>query len=104
MNRTTFTLAEAAALLKCHPETLRRAIHDGSLQAAKLGKSYRLSRVDLQTFWTSMGGGVLFAPDADQPAQPEPAAPVSKQDKKKAKADPDIMQLSLFAPKGENND
>ena len=32
--KTTFTLAEAAALLSCHPETLRRAVRDGELRAA----------------------------------------------------------------------
>lgn len=60
MYKTTFTLAEAADLLRCHKETLRRAILDGSLQAAKLGRSYRISRLDLQTFWTERGGGELF--------------------------------------------
>jgi len=104
MNKTTFTLAEAAKLLNCHPETLRRAIHDGSLKAAKLGKSYRLSRIDLQTFWTSMGGDVLFAPEGKQDSQPEPDVVLNKPLRKKAKSEPDIVQLSLIAPKGENNE
>ena len=60
MHKTTFTLGEASALLSCHKETLRRAIMEGRLQAAKLGRGYRISRMDLQAFWTAMGGGELF--------------------------------------------
>lgn len=60
MQKTTFTLAEAAELLRCHKETLRRAILEGSLQAARLGRGYRISRADLQKFWTERGGGELF--------------------------------------------
>ena len=60
MHKTTFTLGEAAVLLSCHKETLRRAIMEGRLQAAKLGRGYRISRMDLQAFWTAMGGGELF--------------------------------------------
>lgn len=60
MHKTTFTLAEAANLLRCHKETLRRAILDGGLQAARLGRGYRISRTDLQKFWTERGGGELF--------------------------------------------
>ena len=63
MQKTTFTLAEAASLLSCHKETLRRAIQGGELQAAKLGREYRISRADLQAFWTAQGGGELFYPE-----------------------------------------
>jgi excisionase family DNA binding protein len=60
MNKTTFTLAEAAALLSCHAETLRRAIKNRTLHAARLGREYRISRTDLQAFWTARGGSDLF--------------------------------------------
>ena len=60
MNKTTFTLAEAAALLSCHAETLRRAIKNKTLHAARLGREYRISRTDLQAFWTTRGGSDLF--------------------------------------------
>ena len=60
MQETTYTLAEAAQLLRCHTETVRKAILEGSLQAAKLGRGYRISRADLQKFWTAAGGGKLF--------------------------------------------
>ena len=63
MRKTTFTLGEAAAILSCHKETLRRAIQVGELSAAKLGREYRISRVDLQAFWTTQGGGELFGPE-----------------------------------------
>ena len=60
MTKTTFTLAEAAALLSCHAETLRRAIKNGTLPAARLSREYRISRTDLQAFWTTRGGTDLF--------------------------------------------
>lgn len=63
MRKTTFTLAEAAAVLSCHKETLRRAIAAGEMQAARVGSAYRISRADLQAFWTAQGGGELFSPD-----------------------------------------
>ena len=68
-HKTTFTLGEASVLVSCHKETLRRAIMEGRLQAAKLGRGYRISRIDLQAFWTAMGGGELF--DRDEPGAEE---------------------------------
>lgn len=77
--KTTFTLAEAAELLSCHKETLRRAIARGTLPAARLGKGYRISRVDLEAYWSASGGGELFARDGDgAPAPEKPARPVRK--------------------------
>jgi excisionase family DNA binding protein len=75
--KTTFTLSEAAELLSCHPETLRRAIHNGELRALKLGKGYRISRYDLQAFWTAGGGGELFAP-LEQETEAAPGRPKRK--------------------------
>lgn len=63
MRKTTFTLAEAAAVLSCHKETLRKAITAGEMQSARVGREYRISRADLQAFWTAQGGGELFSPD-----------------------------------------
>ena len=45
----------------CHKETLRRAIKSGELLAAKLGKSYRISKTELEEFWQAKGGGELCA-------------------------------------------
>lgn len=56
-------------MLSCHKETLRRAIQAGELRSAKLGREYRISRADLQTFWTAQGGGELFSPE--QPGEPQ---------------------------------
>ena len=77
MQKTTYTLAEAAQLLSCHKETLRRAIQGGELRAARLGREYRISRLDLQTFWTAQGGGELFAAQEafQESAQQEKAPP-----------------------------
>ena len=68
----TYTLGEAAELLSCHKETIRRAIKDGSLRAAKLGRGYRVSRLDLESFWQAQGGGELFGKIEQQVAEPEP--------------------------------
>lgn len=71
MVKTTYTLAEAAKLLSCHTETLRRAIKDGVLRSARVGRGYRISRSDLQEFWSSRGGGVLFCVEpSDSPSEP----------------------------------
>lgn len=72
MRKTTFTLAEAATVLSCHKETLRRAIAAGELQAARLGREYRISRADLQAFWTAQGGGELFSPDQVATVEEQP--------------------------------
>lgn len=69
--KTTFTLAEAAELLSCHRETLRRAIRSGGLRAAKLGRGFRISRSDLEAFWTSSGGGDLFGRETEGPPEAE---------------------------------
>jgi excisionase family DNA binding protein len=58
--KATFTLVEAAALLSCHPDTLRRAIKAGKLKAAKIIKDYRISKTDLEEYYRNMGGGALF--------------------------------------------
>lgn len=68
--KTTFTLSEAAEVLSCHRETLRRAIRNGELQAAKLGRGFRISRSDLEAFWTACGGGDLFGREAGQSPGP----------------------------------
>jgi len=65
--KNAFSIKEAAELLSCHPDTLRRAIKAGKLKAAKLGtdtgkgKDYRISRADLQEYYRSLGGGELFS-------------------------------------------
>ena len=94
MLKTTFTLAEAAKLLSCHTETLRRAIKDGTLRAAKLGREYRISRSDLQAFWSERGGSELFGDGAPTPeATPSRKEPGATAHKKKEGP----RQLSLFA-------
>jgi excisionase family DNA binding protein len=84
-DKATFTLAEAAVLLSCHRETLRRAIKDGELRAARLGREYRISRLDLEAFWTASGGKDLFVRDAAAPGsgaeERVPPAPAGKKKK-----------------------
>ncbi len=93
--KTTYTLAEAANLLTCHKETLRRAIQGGELLAAKLGREYRLSRRDLEAFWVASGGGELFDNAKAEPqAVNEVAAAPGPVKEEKKKDEPE--QLSLF--------
>lgn len=92
--KTTFTLAEAAKLLSCHPETLRRAIRKGELQAAKLGRGFRISRTDLQAFWTANGGGELFGKESEDLFREWSRIESMKTAKKKPK--PQVEQLSLL--------
>jgi excisionase family DNA binding protein len=93
MTKTTFTLAEAAALLSCHAETLRRAIKNGSLRAARLGREYRISRTDLQAFWTACGGSDLFG-NGEVPLPPTGVtSPLSLQKKTEKAA---VTQLRLL--------
>jgi excisionase family DNA binding protein len=96
MRKATYTLPEAAKLLSCHTETLRRAIRDGAIMAARLGREYRLSRMELERFWRERGGGELFdnAPgtdneDASGSAQAHTGA-------RRASAAEGSRQLSLF--------
>ena len=96
--KTTFTLAEAAELLSCHRETLRRAIRSGELRAAKLGRGFRISRFDLEAFWTASGGGDLFGKESGD----APAVQDAKASKKAARPKNRQMQLSLPVTGGES--
>ena len=90
--KTTYTLSEAAHLLSCHPETLRRAIRNGTLRAAKLGREFRFSRSDLEAFWTSRGGGFLFEPGGEASLPPPMHAAAQKKAGRKERG----KQLSLL--------
>lgn len=94
MQKATYTLPEAAELLSCHVETIRRAIRDNSLKAAKLGREYRLSRLELQRFWTERGGGQLFDTPFDEAAYSAAIEEAAAQKSKKKNKQSD--QLSLL--------
>lgn len=94
--KATFTLAEAAELLSCHRETLRRAIRVGELRAAKLGREFRISRPDLQAFWIACGGGDLFEKNVEQPVPEQADKEPAQAALKKNKAENMFQQLSLL--------
>jgi excisionase family DNA binding protein len=48
MTEQLFTTDEAAELLKVHPETVRNWIRSGALAAIKVGRHWRVKRVDLE--------------------------------------------------------
>jgi len=63
MQKLTYTVQEAAALVGYAAETIRRAIRFGDLKAAGGGKGdpYRISGVELERWWRDVkGGGDLF--------------------------------------------
>jgi excisionase family DNA binding protein len=64
--QSAYTTKEAARLLSCHSETLRRAIRNGELKAQK-GRPYRISVPELKRWWRATGGGEIRCPidDAD---------------------------------------
>lgn len=41
------TIDEAAAILRCHPATVREMVRNGKMPATKLGRTYRVHRDDL---------------------------------------------------------
>jgi excisionase family DNA binding protein len=49
MSEEVYTVEHAAERLKLHPKTVLRFIRDGRLRAAKVGKSYRILRSDLES-------------------------------------------------------
>jgi len=59
-DKLVFQPDEVAELLGVHPESVRRWIRAGKLNAAKAGRYLLISRADLQTFWKEMGGSTLF--------------------------------------------
>ena len=48
MATTYYTIAEAAELLKLHPQTLRRWIREGKLPARRFGRQFRLTLEDIE--------------------------------------------------------
>ena len=101
MLKTTYTLGEAADLLSCHKETLRRAIMEGSLQAARLGRGYRISRLDLEAFWTARGGGELFSrEEIEASKQDELLLQREKKQEKEPRPKPPSGPTQLLLPTG----
>jgi excisionase family DNA binding protein len=47
------TVTESAAILRVHVETVRRMIKGGRLPAARIGKTYRVLRRDLERLLTT---------------------------------------------------
>lgn len=48
MATTYYTIAEAAEMLKLHPQTLRRWIRRGRLPARRFGRQFRLRPEDIE--------------------------------------------------------
>jgi excisionase family DNA binding protein len=44
------SIAEAAALAKLHPRTIRKHVERGSLRASQIGRAWRVRRDDLEAF------------------------------------------------------
>ena len=55
-----FSLRQAAEILGVNLVTIRRLIYKKALRAGKVGRDYRISKSDLNTYYQSKGGGKLF--------------------------------------------
>ena len=64
--KMTYSTQEAAEILGCHEETVRREIQKGNLPAAKLGRMFVISKSDLESFYQAKGGKTLFPPTDDE--------------------------------------
>lgn len=72
-----FDVPDVAELLDVSIYTIRRWIRNDYLNAAKIGRSYKISKPDLEEFWGRRGGGTLFEDDLDfqgeeRAGRPEP--------------------------------
>jgi excisionase family DNA binding protein len=47
MQRTTYTVEQAAEYLQCHPETVRAMARSGRLRGGKIGSSWRFTEAQL---------------------------------------------------------
>ena len=56
MDQALYTVEEAAAVLKLHPKTLRRKIRAGEIEFTRVGKRYRFTRAQLETYCGSTIG------------------------------------------------
>lgn len=60
IRQEAFKTDEAAKILGIHPERLRQLVRAGEIPAARLGKSWRISRVALADYFRRVGGGELW--------------------------------------------
>jgi excisionase family DNA binding protein len=74
VDQRALTVAEAAQLAACHPETIRRAARDGRLPALRVGRAIRVRAADVDA-WLAAG----TTRDAPAPrASGSPAARASR--------------------------
>ena len=57
----TYDVYEAAAVCKCHPETIREHIRDGRLNASKPGRRYCITQVALDVFLNGLENDAVQA-------------------------------------------
>ncbi|MDX9783391.1 MAG: helix-turn-helix domain-containing protein [Spirochaetia bacterium] len=50
MNTTFYSIEELAGILKLHPKTILRFIHEGKIRAQKIGRSWRVSQEALKEY------------------------------------------------------
>lgn len=62
-NRATVTTRELANDVDRKPQTVQKWIREGYIKAVRLGHEYRIAKADVNAWWRSRGGGLLY-PDA----------------------------------------
>lgn len=58
--QATLTVKQLAEVLQKSPNTVSRWVREGYIPAAMLGGQYRISIADLNVWWQSRGGHMLF--------------------------------------------
>src|SRR5215475_5260321 len=71
MAEQLYSAEEAAEILGLQVRTVRNYVREGRLPGVRIGKQYRISRMDLEAF---TGGSGLVAAVAEPAAPTEPAA------------------------------
>lgn len=56
VERVAYSMREAAAAIGVCERSIWQAIHDGRLRASRIGRSVRISRVDLMQFLNDTAG------------------------------------------------
>jgi excisionase family DNA binding protein len=69
-----YSVREVAELFDVDPESVRRWIRRGDLDASKVGRGYRISRPDLRDYYQQKGGSQLFdeTPDDEEETDANP--------------------------------
>lgn len=97
MEGKLLTMKEAAAILRCHVETLRLEIRKGNLAAGRVGRDYRISLKRLSEYWEKRGGERLVEAESRQEVEKDDLDHTFRQVCAAQGEDPDQVIKNLMA-------